>query len=67
MYCNCFIDALAGTSARVLCHLPERENLQKSIRRERRKHVPANPLSIEDFGDIPEDLKLTSTGDRFLM
>lgn len=37
---------LVGTSGRVLCHLPERENLKKGMRRKRRGESLLNPTSL---------------------
>ena len=60
-------EELAGASGRVLCHLPERENLKKAIRRKKRKDLPPNPNSLDELDDIPENLQVTSIGDRFLI
>lgn len=64
---NFFTDELAGTSARVLNCLPERENIKKSMRRERRKNAPPNPKSLNDLEDLPEEYKATVSGDKFLL
>lgn len=37
------------------------------MRRERRKNAPANPNSLEELEEIPQNLQVTTTGDRFLM
>lgn len=58
---------MAGASGRVLAQLPERENLKKSIRRERNKNAPSNPKSLADLDDLPETYQRTVTGDNFLL
>lgn len=61
------LEELAATSSRVLTLLPERENLKKAVRRVKRKNLPANPSSLDELDDIPRNLQVTATGDRFLM
>lgn len=58
---------LTGVHARVICQLPERENWKKAIRRVRRQHLPPNPTSLLELGELPEEFKNTLTGDRFLI
>lgn len=58
---------LAGISGGVLSHLPERENIKKSLRRIRRRNLPPNPTSIMELGEIPDIFQRTVTGDRFLI
>lgn len=38
----------------VLSQLPERENLKKAMRRERRRDQPKNPLSLAELREIPD-------------
>lgn len=60
-------EELAGTSGGVLARLPSRENMKKQIRRERRKHLPPNPKSLDELGDLPEQYGRTFSGDNFLL
>ena len=57
---------LAGVSAGVLAHLPETENLAKTIRRVKRINLPPNPKSILELGVVPEEYQKTLSGDKFL-
>ncbi|KAL7299220.1 hypothetical protein TKK_0007815 [Trichogramma kaykai] len=58
---------LSGLSSDVHSHLPDRENLKKSIRRLRRKNWPPNPTSIDALGEIPERFTKTSMDEHFLL
>lgn len=60
-------DELAGSSHKVLVHLPERENLKKGIRRKRAENTPANPKSLADLDEISELYTKTVSGDNFLL
>lgn len=60
-------DELAGVSGAVIANLPERENLKKSVQRERKKTTPSNPKRLVDLGDIPEKYRRTLSGDNFLL
>lgn len=51
----------------VIAHMPERENLKKQIRRERRKDLPPEPVRLEDLAEIPERFRKTQLGDKFLL
>lgn len=51
----------------MISQLPERENIKKSIRKIRRKHLPKNPTSLEDLGELDTPHTKTSTGDNFLI
>lgn len=51
----------------VQSRLPEIENIRKGIQRERRRHLPSNPLSIEDLGDLPDVFKKTLGAENFLL
>lgn len=50
-----------------MAHLPERENLKKSMRTIRRRNLPPNPRSIDELQEVPESFRNTLTGDRFLI
>lgn len=58
---------LAGVSAGVLAHLPQTENLAKTIRRVKRSNLPPNPKSILDLTELPEEYQRTLSGDKFLL
>ncbi|XP_043462872.1 uncharacterized protein LOC122498936 [Leptopilina heterotoma] len=58
---------LCDLSPAVLAQLPERENLKKTMRRERRRKLPPNPKSLEDLNELPESYKKTFSNERFLM
>lgn len=45
---------LPKCSEGVLSQLPERENLKKSMRRERSRDQPSNPLSLAELREIPD-------------
>jgi hypothetical protein len=45
---------LPKVSTGVLSQLPERENLKKSMRRERAKDQPRSPMSLEELAEIPD-------------
>lgn len=60
-------DALSTVSLGVLSQLPERENLRKAIRRERRKNLPPNQQSLDELQDIPDQYRKTLQGERFLL
>lgn len=51
----------------MLSQLPERENIKKAIRKIRQKHLPPNPSSLADLGELPENFTKTATGDKFLI
>lgn len=44
-----------GIHARVICQLPERENLKKAFRRVRRQHFPLNPTSLLELEELPDE------------
>lgn len=44
-----------------------RENIKKSLRRERRKELPPEPQSLAELGVIPEKYRKTLAGDNFLL
>lgn len=51
----------------VQSRLPEIGNIRKGIQRERLRHLPSNPLSIEDLGDLPDVFKKTLGAENFLL
>lgn len=51
----------------VLSQMASQPNLTKSMRRERRRDLPANPTSLEDLGEIPDRYKNSLTGEKFLI
>ena len=51
----------------VLAEMPNRDNIRKSIQRERLKDLPSNPTSISDFGEIPIKFKHSLGGEIFLL
>lgn len=51
----------------VLSEMPDRENIRKSIQRERLRGLPKNPTTIEELGEIPLKFKKTLEGDLFLL
>ncbi|KAJ8682127.1 hypothetical protein QAD02_017919 [Eretmocerus hayati] len=60
-------DATRDLSQRVLARLPERENLKRSMRKVRRRHLPANPRILDELLDLPERFTITFTGKKFLI
>uniref|UniRef100_A0ABD2VWZ0 MULE transposase domain-containing protein n=1 Tax=Trichogramma kaykai TaxID=54128 RepID=A0ABD2VWZ0_9HYME len=51
----------------VLAELPDRENVKQIIQRERKKNVPANPRTLEELLDIPDQFRKTKVGEPFLI
>lgn len=51
----------------VLALLPERENLKKSIRRVRRGDLPVNPVTLNEFQEIPNKYTKTLQGENVLL
>lgn len=58
---------ITGLSGEVLSQLPEQEAMQRTVRRIRRKHVPANPRRVTELGAIPDELQRTLGNERFLL
>lgn len=58
---------LQNVPSGVLAFLPDRENLKKSMRREKKKKLPTEPTSLEDLEQIPERFRKTLMGDLFLI
>ena len=58
---------LASVSEGVLSQLPEREQLAKSMRRQRRANLPPNPKSLSDLASVPERFQQTLAGEKFLL
>lgn len=53
---------LSEAPSEVLSQLPNRPNLRKMLVRERLKHFPANPVTLQDLEDIPDSFKYTESG-----
>lgn len=47
--------------------MPERVNIIRSIRRDRAKNFPANPTTLDQLQNIPEDYQRTSSGENFVL
>jgi len=60
-------DALSQCSQNVIANLPLRENLRKTIRRERRIGLPPNPKSLDELEDLPPKYQLSAKGEQFLL
>lgn len=60
-------DQLTSVPSGVLSQLPERENLKKMMRRERRRDLPKNPVRLSELGNIPERFTKTLLGENFLL
>lgn len=58
---------LPSVSTAVLSQMPEREALNKAMRRARRKNLPPNPRSLGEMGAVPERFQRTLLGERFLI
>ena len=58
---------LPNASAAVLSQMPEREALNKIMRRARRKNLPPNPRSLREMATVPGRFKKTLLGERFLI
>lgn len=51
----------------VLAQLPERQNIKKTIQRERSRNFPTNPRLIGELAEIPERYRKTLEGVDFLL
>ena len=60
-------DELSAVPPSVLSQLPERQNVNKAIRRERRKNMPPNPKSLEELQGVPNEYQKTLHGNQFLL
>lgn len=58
---------LENVPVHILSQLPERHNLAKSMRKYRRRDLPANPKSLAELNDIPERFSNTLSGEKFLI
>ncbi|KAE8740703.1 hypothetical protein FOCC_FOCC013772 [Frankliniella occidentalis] len=58
---------LPKCSEGVLSQLPERENLKKTMRRERARDQPSNPLSLAELREIPDRYQSTIAGEPFII
>lgn len=61
------LDELVWTSGKVLCHLPERKNLNKIIRRKRIVESLPNATSLEELRELPVEFTVTTSDDKFLI
>lgn len=60
-------DQLRDLDPGVLARLPERKNLKKMMRRQRRAEFPPNPTRITDLQDLPLRYKNSLNGETFLI
>ena len=60
-------DALTNVDAGVLSQLPEQNSLLRTIRRKRQQSVPQAPRKLSHLRQLPADLELSLTGERFLL
>ncbi|KAJ8685810.1 hypothetical protein QAD02_021603 [Eretmocerus hayati] len=58
---------LAGMSAGVPSKLPERPNVNKALRKHRRREMPSNPQSLNEIETIPERFQKTMDREEFLI
>lgn len=58
---------LAGVPAGVLSQLPDQPALAQTVRRTRRRHLPANPTSLSALRELPDRFKKTLLGENFLL
>lgn len=58
---------LPNVSLGVISHLPDRGNITRIMRRQRRRNLPPNPKSLADLDILPDRFQQTFTGDRFLL
>ncbi|PSN31746.1 hypothetical protein C0J52_24469 [Blattella germanica] len=58
---------LERVPSEVLPHLPLRESLKRTINRRRQQHLPANPKAIAELRAIPNEFRVTRSGESFLM
>lgn len=58
---------LQGVSPGVLSQMPEQPAIVRTIRRVRRRNMPANPKSLADIDVIPDLYQKTLVGEQFLL
>ncbi|KAJ8678241.1 hypothetical protein QAD02_014028 [Eretmocerus hayati] len=58
---------LADMSADVLIKLPGRPNVNKALRRHRRREMPSDPKSLNEIETIPERFQKTTDKEKFLI
>jgi len=51
----------------VLSKMPLRPALKRSVNRARQAHLPTNPQTLADLRELPQEFKLTTKGERFLL
>lgn len=51
----------------VIAALPDRENIRKQIQRQHLKDMPANLMTMQDSGEVPEKYKKMKAGENFLL
>lgn len=64
------MDQRAGTWKRKMTKRKKnfnRENLKKTIRRQRNKDLPSEPKSLAELEDVPPMFTRTSDGSKFLI
>ena len=47
--------------------IPLRPALKRSVNRARQAHLPTNPQTLADLRELPQEFKLTTKGERFLL
>lgn len=50
-----------------LAKLPQRAAMKRTVNRARQSHLPKNPKTLADLGDLPPEFKITNHGDSFLI
>lgn len=58
---------LGGVPDAVLSQLPDQVALAQSVRRARRRDLPANPTKLSALGELPEVFQKTLLGENFLL
>ena len=58
---------LPSVSSGILSQLPDRENLKKSMRRERRRDLPKNPMTLTELGELPDKFTKTLLLENFVL
>lgn len=60
-------EQFANLNEDVLSRLPERENIKKTLRRQRQLNLPPNPRNLADLRELPPMYTVTSSNERFLL
>lgn len=58
---------LSNVHPAVINQLPERDNLKRAMRRQRRRDLPPNPKTLQELPELPERYKNTLIGETFLL